>query len=167
MNRNITPTQNEHNVVTPESNLNRNQLWLQMSQFSVKTQEKFDELHSSNVRFKELTTLQEEKIKDIQESCAKLSKSSEETNKRLNQVFEEKYHYKRNRDCLDQDMKKLFNLYQNMKPQPQGHSLDNTYKDDIKPDVLLDNKPRSPSQYQDGDKINYSEKEELKQLPEA
>ncbi|MBW0480364.1 hypothetical protein O181_020079 [Austropuccinia psidii MF-1] len=47
-NRNITPTQNEHNVVTPESNLNSDQLWLQMSQFSVKAQEKFDEIHRSN-----------------------------------------------------------------------------------------------------------------------
>ncbi|MBW0469444.1 hypothetical protein O181_009159 [Austropuccinia psidii MF-1] len=54
-----------------------------------------------------------------------------------------------------------------MKPQPQGHALDNPYKEEIKPDVLLDNKPRSPSQYQDGDKITYSEIELLKQLPEA
>ncbi|MBW0525057.1 hypothetical protein O181_064772 [Austropuccinia psidii MF-1] len=38
-NRNVTPTQTEHNVVTPESNLNSNILWLQMSQFAVQTQE--------------------------------------------------------------------------------------------------------------------------------
>ncbi|MBW0520388.1 hypothetical protein O181_060103 [Austropuccinia psidii MF-1] len=38
INRNITPTQIEHNVVTPESNLNSNALWLQMSQFCEKTQ---------------------------------------------------------------------------------------------------------------------------------
>ncbi|MBW0585081.1 hypothetical protein O181_124796 [Austropuccinia psidii MF-1] len=37
-NTNITPTQTEHNVVTPESNLNSDRLWLQMSQFSEKTQ---------------------------------------------------------------------------------------------------------------------------------
>ncbi|MBW0504834.1 hypothetical protein O181_044549 [Austropuccinia psidii MF-1] len=30
-NRNITPTHNEHNVITPESNLNSDALWLQMS----------------------------------------------------------------------------------------------------------------------------------------
>ncbi|MBW0534853.1 hypothetical protein O181_074568 [Austropuccinia psidii MF-1] len=38
-NRNITPTQTENNVVTPESNLNGDKMWLQMSQFAVKTQE--------------------------------------------------------------------------------------------------------------------------------
>ncbi|MBW0469638.1 hypothetical protein O181_009353 [Austropuccinia psidii MF-1] len=55
-----------------------------------------------------------------------------------------------------------------MKPQPQGHVLDNPYhQEDIKPDVLLENKKRSPSQYQDGDNMSYSEKEALKQLPEA
>ncbi|MBW0511361.1 hypothetical protein O181_051076 [Austropuccinia psidii MF-1] len=37
INRNITPTQIENNVVTPESNLNSDALWLQMSQFSEKT----------------------------------------------------------------------------------------------------------------------------------
>ncbi|MBW0529011.1 hypothetical protein O181_068726 [Austropuccinia psidii MF-1] len=40
-NRNITPTQNEHSVVTPESNINSDALWLQMSQFSEKTQKQF------------------------------------------------------------------------------------------------------------------------------
>ncbi|MBW0461697.1 hypothetical protein O181_001412 [Austropuccinia psidii MF-1] len=40
--RNITPTQNEHNVVTPESNLKSDKLWLKMSQFAVKAQEKFN-----------------------------------------------------------------------------------------------------------------------------
>ncbi|MBW0471244.1 hypothetical protein O181_010959 [Austropuccinia psidii MF-1] len=100
LNRDITPTQNEHNVVTPESNLNSDQLWLQMSQFAVKTQEKFDELHRSNEKLKELTTLHEATIKAIQEGCAKLCKPSEETNERLNKFFEEKYHCKRERDCL-------------------------------------------------------------------
>ncbi|MBW0512025.1 hypothetical protein O181_051740 [Austropuccinia psidii MF-1] len=37
-NRNITPTQNEHSVATPESNLNSNALWLKMSQFAEQTQ---------------------------------------------------------------------------------------------------------------------------------
>ncbi|MBW0582829.1 hypothetical protein O181_122544 [Austropuccinia psidii MF-1] len=39
--------------------------------------------------------------------------------------------------------------------------------DDIKPDAMFMNKARSPSQYQDGDGMSYSEKEALKQLPEA
>ncbi|MBW0490217.1 hypothetical protein O181_029932 [Austropuccinia psidii MF-1] len=55
-----------------------------------------------------------------------------------------------------------------MKPQPQGHVMDNAYhQDDIKPHVMLMNKARSPSQCQDGDNMSYSEKEALKQLPEA
>ncbi|MBW0476932.1 hypothetical protein O181_016647 [Austropuccinia psidii MF-1] len=36
-NRNSTPTQNEHSVVTPESNPNSDALWLKMSQFAVQT----------------------------------------------------------------------------------------------------------------------------------
>ncbi|MBW0496934.1 hypothetical protein O181_036649 [Austropuccinia psidii MF-1] len=48
--RNITPTQNEHSVVASESNLKSDQLWSQMSQFSVKNQEKFDEIHRRNLR---------------------------------------------------------------------------------------------------------------------
>ncbi|MBW0531631.1 hypothetical protein O181_071346 [Austropuccinia psidii MF-1] len=55
-----------------------------------------------------------------------------------------------------------------MKPQPQGHALDDPYhQEEIKLDVLLGNKARSPSQYKDRDNISYSEKEALKQLPEA
>ncbi|MBW0470584.1 hypothetical protein O181_010299 [Austropuccinia psidii MF-1] len=55
-----------------------------------------------------------------------------------------------------------------MKPQPQGHVLDNSYNQgDIKPDTFLENKSRSKSQYQEGEKMPYSEKEALKQLPEA
>ncbi|MBW0475759.1 hypothetical protein O181_015474 [Austropuccinia psidii MF-1] len=55
-----------------------------------------------------------------------------------------------------------------MNTQPQGHVMDNPYhQEDIKPDSFLENKARSPSQYQDGEKMSYSEKEELKQLPEA
>ncbi|MBW0468065.1 hypothetical protein O181_007780 [Austropuccinia psidii MF-1] len=37
-NRNLTPTQNEHSVVTPESNLNSDALWFKMSQYGEKTQ---------------------------------------------------------------------------------------------------------------------------------
>ncbi|MBW0570519.1 hypothetical protein O181_110234 [Austropuccinia psidii MF-1] len=55
-----------------------------------------------------------------------------------------------------------------MKPQPQGHVLDNLYNQEkIKPGAFLENKARSPSQYQDGENMYYPEKEALKQLPEA
>ncbi|MBW0516283.1 hypothetical protein O181_055998 [Austropuccinia psidii MF-1] len=55
-----------------------------------------------------------------------------------------------------------------MKPQPQGHALYDPYhQEDIKPDVLFGNKARSQSQYQDANAMSYSEKEALKQLPEA
>ncbi|MBW0552612.1 hypothetical protein O181_092327 [Austropuccinia psidii MF-1] len=138
-----------------------------MSQFSVQTQEKFDGIHRSNERLKQLTTLHKATIKAIQESCAKLFKASKETNKRLNPVFEEKYHCKRDRDCLDQDINKFFNVCQNMKPQPQGYALDNPYQEEIKPDFLLDNKLRAPSTYQAGDNMTYSEKKAPEKLPEA
>ncbi|MBW0489552.1 hypothetical protein O181_029267 [Austropuccinia psidii MF-1] len=39
--RNIKPIQIEHNIVTPESNLNSDALWLQMSQYAEKTQKQF------------------------------------------------------------------------------------------------------------------------------
>ncbi|MBW0579560.1 hypothetical protein O181_119275 [Austropuccinia psidii MF-1] len=46
--------------------------------------------------------------------------------------------------------------------------MENPYQpDDIKPEAMLMNKERSPSQYQYGDGMSYSEKESLKQLPEA
>ncbi|MBW0503852.1 hypothetical protein O181_043567 [Austropuccinia psidii MF-1] len=56
-----------------------------------------------------------------------------------------------------------------MKPQTHGNVSGNTpyHQEDIKPDALLEKKQRSPSQYQDGVKMTYSEKEALKQLPEA
>ncbi|MBW0486752.1 hypothetical protein O181_026467 [Austropuccinia psidii MF-1] len=107
-------------------------------------------------------------VKNLQEGHAQLIKASEESNKRPNPVFEEQHHSKRDRDFLDQDINKLFNVYHNMKPQPQGHVMDNPYhQEDIKPDAILVNKARSPSQYQDGDNMSYSEKEALKKLPEA
>ncbi|MBW0491648.1 hypothetical protein O181_031363 [Austropuccinia psidii MF-1] len=117
---------------------------------------------------KTLTASMDKNVKTLQEGHAQLSKASEGTNKILNQVFEEQHHRKRNRDCLDQDINKLFNVYHNMKPQPQGNVMDNPYHQvDIPPDAILANKARYPSQYQDGDNISYSEKEALKQLPEA
>ncbi|MBW0506216.1 hypothetical protein O181_045931 [Austropuccinia psidii MF-1] len=55
-----------------------------------------------------------------------------------------------------------------MKPQPQGHVMDNPFhQDDIKPDAMLMNKETYPSQYQDGAHMSYYEKEAFKQLPEA
>ncbi|MBW0491443.1 hypothetical protein O181_031158 [Austropuccinia psidii MF-1] len=46
--------------------------------------------------------------------------------------------------------------------------MDNPYhQEDIKPDSMLAKKKRSPSKYKDGDNMSYSEKEALKQLPEA
>ncbi|MBW0477800.1 hypothetical protein O181_017515 [Austropuccinia psidii MF-1] len=158
----------EHNVVTPQSNLNSDKLWLQTSQFAVQTQEQLDYFKRLNERLQRNAILQEDTVKAIQESCAQLIKASEETNKRLNQVFEEQHHCKRDRDFLDQDINKLFNLYKNMKPQPQGHALDDPYhQEDIKPDSLLGNMAKSPSQYQDGDNMSYSEKEALTQLTEV
>ncbi|MBW0484480.1 hypothetical protein O181_024195 [Austropuccinia psidii MF-1] len=107
-------------------------------------------------------------VKTLQEGHAQLSKASEETNTRLNLVFEEQHHSKRDSDFVDQDIKKLFNVYHNMNPQPQGHVMDNLYYQyEIKPNAMLMNKARSPSQYQNGDHMSYSEKEALKQLPGA
>ncbi|MBW0547403.1 hypothetical protein O181_087118 [Austropuccinia psidii MF-1] len=55
-----------------------------------------------------------------------------------------------------------------MNTQPQGNVLDNPcHQEDIKPNSFLENKERSPSQYQNEGKITYSEKEALKKLTEA
>ncbi|MBW0471410.1 hypothetical protein O181_011125 [Austropuccinia psidii MF-1] len=55
-----------------------------------------------------------------------------------------------------------------MKPQPQDHVFNAPYhQEDIKPDALLRNKARSPSQYQDEENMSYYDKEALKQLAEA
>ncbi|MBW0491246.1 hypothetical protein O181_030961 [Austropuccinia psidii MF-1] len=87
INRNITPTQIEHSVVTPESSLNSDALWLQMSQFDEQTQKKLPELQESNERRKTLKAFMEKIVKTLQDRNAQLRKASEETNKRLNQVF--------------------------------------------------------------------------------
>ncbi|MBW0540852.1 hypothetical protein O181_080567 [Austropuccinia psidii MF-1] len=168
LNRNITPTPIEHNVVTPESNLKSDALWLQMSKYAEQTQKQFAEIEASHERMKILTATMDKIVKNLQEGHVQLSKASEETNKILNIVFEEQHHSKRERDCLDKDINKLLHVYHSMKPQPQGHAMDNKYhQDDIKPDSMLMNKARSPSQYQEGHNMSYSEKEALKQLPEA
>ncbi|MBW0549570.1 hypothetical protein O181_089285 [Austropuccinia psidii MF-1] len=88
LNRNINPTQIDHNVVTPRSNLNSDALWLQMSQFPEKTQKQSSGLQESHERMKKLTASMVKIFKTLQEVHAQLSKASEERNKRLNIVFE-------------------------------------------------------------------------------
>ncbi|MBW0570992.1 hypothetical protein O181_110707 [Austropuccinia psidii MF-1] len=139
-----------------------------MSQYAEKTQKQLAELEASHGRMKELTASMNKVVKTVQEGHAQLRRASEETNKRLNLTFAEQQHRKRDRDCLDQDINKLLNVYHSMKPQPQRHVMDNPYhQDDVIPDAMLMNKERSPSQYQDGDNMSYSEKEAFKQIPEA
>ncbi|MBW0477799.1 hypothetical protein O181_017514 [Austropuccinia psidii MF-1] len=139
-----------------------------MSQFAEQTQKQFAQLEASHEGMNALTASMDTIIKTLQEGHAQLSQASEETNRRLNLVFEEQNHQKRDKDFLDQDINKLFNVYHNMKPQSQGHVMDNSYyQDDIKPDAMLVSKARSQSRYQDGDNMCYTEKEALKQLPEA
>ncbi|MBW0559270.1 hypothetical protein O181_098985 [Austropuccinia psidii MF-1] len=126
-----------------------------MSQYSEKTPKKFAEFEASHERIKRSTASMEKIVKNLQEGHAQLSKVSEETNKILNLVFEEQKHIKRDRDCLNQDLKQIFNVYHNMKPQPQGHVMDNPYhQDEIKPDSMLINKARSPLQYQNEDNMS-------------
>ncbi|MBW0569892.1 hypothetical protein O181_109607 [Austropuccinia psidii MF-1] len=139
-----------------------------MSQFAEQTQKQFAELEESHERMKILTASMDKIGKNLQEGHAPLSKASEETNKILNLVFQEQHHSKSDKDCLDQDINKMFNVYHNIKPQPQGQVMDNPYhQDDIKTDAMLMNKARSPSKYQDGDDIYYLQKEALRQLTEA
>ncbi|MBW0525817.1 hypothetical protein O181_065532 [Austropuccinia psidii MF-1] len=107
---NITTIQIEHNSVSPESNLNSDALLLQMSQYAEQTQKQFAELEASHGRMKKLTASMDNIVKTLQEGHAQLRKASEETNKRLNIVSEEKHHSRRDRDCLDQDINKLFNV---------------------------------------------------------
>ncbi|MBW0493931.1 hypothetical protein O181_033646 [Austropuccinia psidii MF-1] len=139
-----------------------------MSQYAEQTQKQFAELEANHERMKILKSSIKKIVKNLQEGHSQLSKASEATNKRLNLVFEEQHHSKRDRDCLDQDINKMFNVYHSMKPQLQGHSMDNPYhQHDINPDGMLMNKARSPSQYKDGENMSYYEKEALKQLPQA
>ncbi|MBW0475430.1 hypothetical protein O181_015145 [Austropuccinia psidii MF-1] len=167
INRNITPTQIEHDFDTPESNLNSDSLWLQMSQFAEQAQKQFSELQVSHERMKKLTASMDKIVKTLQEGHAQLIKASEETNKRLNQVLEEQHHRKR-QGLAGSRHKKSFNVYHHMKSQPQGHVMVNPYhQEEIKPHATMVNKERLPLQYQDGENMSYSEKEAFKQLLEA
>ncbi|MBW0531113.1 hypothetical protein O181_070828 [Austropuccinia psidii MF-1] len=65
-NRNITPTQTEHNIVTSESNINSDTLWLQMSQYAEKFAKQFAELEAIHERMKKLTASMDKKIKNPQ-----------------------------------------------------------------------------------------------------
>ncbi|MBW0493892.1 hypothetical protein O181_033607 [Austropuccinia psidii MF-1] len=145
LNINITPTHIENNAVSSESNLNSDALWLQASRYAEQTQKKFSGIEASHERMEKLTAFMDKSFKPLQEGHSQLSKASEETNKRQKIVFEEQNHSRRDRDCLDQDINKLFDVYHNMKPQPQGHVMDNPYyQDEIKPDGMFANKARSP-----------------------
>ncbi|MBW0477516.1 hypothetical protein O181_017231 [Austropuccinia psidii MF-1] len=105
--RTITPTQIEQDSFTPEGSLNIDALWLQMSQFPDKTQKQFAELQESHERMKKLTASMDKTFKTLQEGHAQLSKACEETNRRLNQFFEEQHHSKSDRDCLYQDINNI------------------------------------------------------------
>ncbi|MBW0477138.1 hypothetical protein O181_016853 [Austropuccinia psidii MF-1] len=66
INRNITPTQIAHNVVAPESNLNSDALWLQMSQYAYQSHKQFAELEASHERMKILTASMDKIVKSLQ-----------------------------------------------------------------------------------------------------
>ncbi|MBW0574998.1 hypothetical protein O181_114713 [Austropuccinia psidii MF-1] len=101
-----------------------------MSQYAEQSAKQFAELEAGHERLKKTQASLEKIVKNLLEGYAQLSKASEETNKRLNLVFEEKHHRKRDRDCLDQDINKLFNVYHNLKPHPQGQVMDKPYQQD-------------------------------------
>ncbi|MBW0489778.1 hypothetical protein O181_029493 [Austropuccinia psidii MF-1] len=65
-NRNITPTQNEHSVFTPESNLNSDEMWLNICQYTEQTQQQFPELQESHERMKTLTASMDKIVKTLQ-----------------------------------------------------------------------------------------------------
>ncbi|MBW0578560.1 hypothetical protein O181_118275 [Austropuccinia psidii MF-1] len=73
INRNITPPQIDHNVVTPESSLNSDALWLQMSQYTEQTQKQIAELEASHERMKILTASLDKIVKILKEGHAQLS----------------------------------------------------------------------------------------------
>ncbi|MBW0592823.1 hypothetical protein O181_132538 [Austropuccinia psidii MF-1] len=80
-NRNITPTQTEHNIVTSESNINSDTLWLQMSQYAEQSAKQFAELEASHERMKKLQASMEKIVKNLQEGHAQLSKASKKLTK--------------------------------------------------------------------------------------
>ncbi|MBW0503660.1 hypothetical protein O181_043375 [Austropuccinia psidii MF-1] len=69
-NRNIIPTQNEHSVFKPESNLNSDALWLKISQYAEETQKPFAKLQESHRRMKTLTASMDKIVETLQEGHA-------------------------------------------------------------------------------------------------
>ncbi|MBW0478445.1 hypothetical protein O181_018160 [Austropuccinia psidii MF-1] len=67
INRNTTPTQIEHNIFTPESNLNSDVLWLQMSQYPEQTEKQFSELEATHERMKILTASMDKIVDNLKE----------------------------------------------------------------------------------------------------
>ncbi|MBW0476529.1 hypothetical protein O181_016244 [Austropuccinia psidii MF-1] len=63
INRNIAPTQIEHNFVTPGSSLNSDALFLQMYQYAEKTQKQCSKLEAIHERMKKLTASMDKIIK--------------------------------------------------------------------------------------------------------
>ncbi|MBW0524501.1 hypothetical protein O181_064216 [Austropuccinia psidii MF-1] len=90
--RNDIKTQIKHNFVIPESNISSNTLWLQFSQSVGQTQKEVERLHESISRLQEVYTLQTKTIHTVQEDYTILSKASEETKRRINEVLEEQNH---------------------------------------------------------------------------
>ncbi|MBW0470818.1 hypothetical protein O181_010533 [Austropuccinia psidii MF-1] len=155
---NDIPTQNEHSVVTPESSISRNELWLKIYKFAQKTQKEFEILHESIFRLKEVDKLQTKNFHTLQEDYTKLIRVSETTNRKLKQVLEEQNNSKRNMRCinqrmedLDQEMNKLLNVFQKIYPQKQGNVTSRIHsqyqQEGINPNSQIENKKRSPSQY--------------------
>ncbi|MBW0463542.1 hypothetical protein O181_003257 [Austropuccinia psidii MF-1] len=66
INRDITPTKIKNNVFTPESSLNSDELWLQMSQFAEQTQKPSAELEASHETMKILTASMDKIVKALQ-----------------------------------------------------------------------------------------------------
>ncbi|MBW0555542.1 hypothetical protein O181_095257 [Austropuccinia psidii MF-1] len=147
--RNGISTQMKHNIVIPESTIGSNTLWLKFSQFVEQTQKEFERLYESISRLQKFYTLQTKTIHTLQEDYTEFSKASEDTKRRLNQVLENQNPCKRDREYLDKDIDIFFDFFQKMKPQTQGNVSGNTpyHLEDIKPDSLLEKKPRSQSQY--------------------
>ncbi|MBW0490812.1 hypothetical protein O181_030527 [Austropuccinia psidii MF-1] len=90
--RNYISTHIGHNIVTPESTISSNTLWLQFSQLLEQTQKEFEILHENISRLQEVNTLQTKTINTLQEDYTKLSKASEERKRIPNQVLEEQNH---------------------------------------------------------------------------
>ncbi|MBW0482103.1 hypothetical protein O181_021818 [Austropuccinia psidii MF-1] len=76
-----------------------------MSQYADKTQNQFAKINKIHDSMETLTPSMDKTVKNLQGGHAQLRKASEETKKRVNLVFEEQHHSKRDRDCLDQDIK--------------------------------------------------------------